>query len=125
VTDQGDIHNNPLYRLGEAVNGLLDVLAGRLAILLGQAAADPGQFLTVLAVVGLACALLAWGLGSAFGWLNRPRPRAAPQPAPPAPQVVIQAGGTTRMGRTRRPPSRLRRRGRRKENPLLRWLGWR
>jgi hypothetical protein len=125
VTDQGDIRNNPLYRLGESLNGLVDAIVGGLTILLGQASADPGRFLTVLAVIGLACALLAWGLGSAFGRLNQPRPRAAPQPAAPPPQVVIQAGGTTRMGRTRRPPSRPRRRGRKKGNPLLRWLGWR
>jgi hypothetical protein len=123
VTDQGDIHSNPLYRLGESMNGMVDALVGRLAMLLGDAAADPGRFLTVLALVGLGCAILAWGLGSAFARLNRPR--AAPQPATPTPQVVIQAGRTTRPGRTRRPPSRLRRRGRRKENPLLRWLGWR
>jgi hypothetical protein len=125
VTDQGDIHNNPLYRLGESLNGVADAIAGRLMILLDQASADPGRFLTVLAVIGLACALLAWGLGSAFGRLNQPSPRAAPPPPAPPPQVVIQAGGTTRMGRARRPPSRPRRRGRKKRNPLLRWLGWR
>jgi hypothetical protein len=128
VTDQGDIHNNPLYRLGESLNGIADAIAGRLMTLLDGAAADPSRFLTLLAFAGLACAILAWGFGSAFVRLNRPPPRPAPQPAAPAPQVVIQAGRGGRLGGTRRPPARPRRhgrRGRRKRNPLMRWLGWR
>ncbi|HVG95729.1 MAG TPA: hypothetical protein VNK05_02370 [Chloroflexota bacterium] len=124
MSSDTSIESQPLYQLGLWVNGLIDAAIGKAVGWFDRAMQDPTHTLTLLAVVGLGCAVLAWLLGAVFSRANRP-----PAPARPAvaPAVVIQTGRTPRVSRAAPPrrsgAPRPKRRKRRSSNPLLRWLG--
>ena len=66
------IESQPLYQLGLWVNGLIDAAIGKAVELFDRAMQDATHTLTLLAVVGLGCAVLAWLLGAVFSRANRP-----------------------------------------------------
>ena len=90
------LESQPLYKLGLWVNGLIDAAIGKAVELFDRAMQDASHTLTVLAVVGLGCAVLAWLLGAVFSRANRPP---APARSAVAPAVVIQTGRTPRVSR--------------------------
>ena len=117
---QEGLEGEPLYRVGQALNGAVDRAVAQAVLLLERWLADPTRFLGSLAVIGLACALAVWLLASASSWTHRER---RPAPSPVATQLVFGSLGREARARPRRPRSRSRRRGRREGSGLLRWLG--
>jgi len=128
VDPNSSIETQPLFRLGQWVNGLIDGAAGAAVGLFDRALRSPAEVVTLIAVVGLGCAVLAWLFGAVFARANRPA-RRAPPAAPPAvsPAVVIQTRKAPRISRPaplrRGAGARPKRRPRRQTNPILRWLG--
>ena len=128
MSTDGSLESQPLFKLGQWVNGQIDAAIGAAVGLFDQALQRPAELVTLIAVVGLGCAVLAWLLGALFSRANRPGRREPATPPAAVPAVVIQTAKAPRIGRAaparRSAAGRSKRRPRRRRaNPILRWLG--
>ena len=116
------IESQPLYQLGLWVNGLIDAAIGKAVELFDRAMQDATHTLTLLAVVGLGCAVLAWLLGAVFSRANRsPAPaRSACAPGRGHPDRADAAGEPGRAAaRNGAPAASGASGGRRRPHPAL------